>query len=302
MRGKKLAGLRHVGHAQLAAALFGRRQLAAQALDGSLQLGGRWRDSLVDRRPKRAAEFLVDIAHEDFILRLALHVQNLQHRAREQAWSRNPLTRSLKSTYPMIFEVAVFIASRLQERLGIPLPDDEIAYIAMHVGGRLERSRRADQLLTATIVCPGYYDLHELLRSSVDRSLGQAIEVVGVETRVDPDWGSIDTDLVLTTIDPPAASDRIVRIQPFLTDADVERVQTAAGRIRRSRRLARLRAELERYFEPTAFVRGLDDAAGEEAVIRRLGAMLLQHCRHYFDIANVPLDEYIVRVPVHRLQ
>ncbi|WP_106815948.1 BglG family transcription antiterminator [Microbacterium timonense] len=221
-----------------------------------------------------ADEFLVDIVHEDFIARLALHVQNLLHRAREQAWSRNPLTRSLKSTYPMIFEVAVFIASRLQQRLGIPLPDDEIAYIAMHVGGRLERSRRADQLLTATIVCPGYYDLHELLRSSVDRSLGQAIEVVGVETRVDPDWASIDTDLVLTTIDPPVAGERIVRIQPFLTDGDIERVQAAASRIRRTRRLARLRAELERYFEPTAFVRGLDDAAGEEGVIRRLGALL----------------------------
>ncbi|GAA5199703.1 BglG family transcription antiterminator [Microbacterium jejuense] len=220
-----------------------------------------------------ADEFLVDIAHDDFVARLALHVQNLLHRAREQAWSRNPLTRSLKSTYPMIFEVAVFIASRLQQRLGIPLPDDEIAYIAMHVGGRLERSRRADQLLTATIVCPGYYDLHELLRSSVDRSLGQAIEVVGVETRVDPDWASIDTDLVLTTIDPVDPADRIVRIQPFLTDSDVERVQAAAGRIRRSRRLARLRAELERYFEPSAFVRGLDPS-GEEAVIRDLGALL----------------------------
>ncbi|GAB2842398.1 BglG family transcription antiterminator [Microbacterium insulae] len=238
-----------------------------------------------------SAEFLVDIAHEDFILRLALHVQNLQLRAQEQAWSRNPLTRSLKSTYPMIFEVAVFIASSLQERLGIPLPDDEIAYIAMHVGGRLERSRRADQLLTATIVCPGYYDLHELLRSSVDRSLGQAVEVVGVETRVDPDWDSIDTDLVLTTIDPATPSDRIVRIQPFLTDSDIERVQTAAGRIRRSRRLARLRTELERYFEAGAFLRGLADldapasraadgaAAGgpsaEEPVIRALGSTLI---------------------------
>ncbi|WP_349426745.1 PRD domain-containing protein [Microbacterium sp. LWS13-1.2] len=234
-----------------------------------------------------ADEFLVDIAHDDFVVRLALHVQNLLHRAREQAWSRNPLTRSLKSTYPMIFEVAVFIASRLQQRLGIPLPDDEIAYIAMHVGGRLERSRRADQLLTATIVCPGYYDLHELLRSSVDRSLGQAIEVVGVETRVDPAWASIDTDLVLTTIDPPVTKERIVRIQPFLTDADVERVQAAAGRIRRSRRLARLRAELERYFEPSAFVRGLDDAAasGEEGVIRALGALLLE--RGVIDAAYV---------------
>jgi lichenan operon transcriptional antiterminator len=222
-----------------------------------------------------AREFLVDIAHEDFILRLALHVQNLLHRAREQAWSRNPLTKSLKSTYPMIFEVAVFIASGLQQRLGIPLLDDEIAYIAMHVGGRLERSRSADHLLTATIVCPGYYELHELLRSSVDRSLGQAIEVVGVETRVDPDWASIDTDLVLTTIDPAVAGDRFVRIQPFLTDADVDRVQTAAARIRRSRRLARLRTELERYFVPSAFVRGLDPEAGEEGVIRELGIRLV---------------------------
>ncbi|MFH8250710.1 BglG family transcription antiterminator [Microbacterium sp. B2969] len=235
-----------------------------------------------------ASEFLVDIVHDDFILRLALHVQNLRLRAREQAWSRNPLTRSLKSTYPMIFEVAVFIANGLHERLGIPLLDDEIAYIAMHVGGRLERSRRADQLLTATIVCPGYYELHELLRSSVDRSLGQAIEVTGVETRVDPDWSSIDTDLVLTTIDPGAAvpGDRIVRIQPFLTDGDIERVQAAAGRIRRGRRLARLRAELERYFEPSAFVRGLD-ASGEDDIIRRLGSMLVER--------GVIDDDYVER-------
>lgn len=237
-----------------------------------------------------AAEFLVDIAHEDFILRLALHVQNLRQRAREQAWSRNPLTRSLKSTYPMIFEVAVFIANGLQERLGIPLLDDEIAYIAMHVGGRLERSRRADQLLTATIVCPGYYELHELLRSSVARSLGQAIEVVGVETRVDPDWASIDTDLVLTTIDPAPSlgdrGDRIVRIQPFLTDADIDRVQQAAGRVRRSRRLGRLRAELERYFDPSAFRRGLD-GMDAEAVIRLLGGMLVEQ--------GVIDDDYVER-------
>ncbi|MFS0733701.1 PTS sugar transporter subunit IIA [Microbacterium sp. 1P10UB] len=222
---------------------------------------------------RAAGQFLVDIAHEDFILRLALHVQNLLHRSREQAWSRNPLTRSLKSTYPMIFEVAVYIASGLNESLGIPLLDDEIAYIAMHVGGRLERSRQADQLLTATIVCPGYYELHELLRSSVDRSLGQAIEVTGVETRVDPDWDSIDTDLVLTTIDPAVTGDRIVRIQPFLTESDVERVQAAAGRIRRARRLARLRTELERYFDPHAFVHGLEP--GEDAAIRRLGSLLV---------------------------
>ncbi|MFT4281412.1 BglG family transcription antiterminator [Microbacterium sp.] len=236
---------------------------------------------------RAAAEFQVDIDHDDFVLRLALHVQNLRMRAREQAWSRNPLTKSLKTSYPMIFEIAVYISDGLRGLLGIALLDDEIAYIAMHVGGRLERSRRAGAVLTATIVCPGYYELHELLRSSIAQSLGQAVTVVGVETRVDPDWSSIDTDLVLTTIDPPTVADRFVRIQPFLTEADVERVQAAASRVRRARRLARLRTELERYFHPDAFVYGLDPQQDEEAVISRLGALLVR--------SGVIDDDYVQR-------
>lgn len=238
-------------------------------------------------------EFGVDLDHDDFVVRLALHVQNLRHRSRTGAWSRNPLTRSIKSSYPMIFEVAVFLAVQLQERLALELHEsfeiheDELAYIAMHVGGRLERSRRADAIVTATIVCPGYYELHELLRSSVDRSLGRAIEVVTVDTRADPDWSSISTDLVLTTIAPPAASDRIVRVQPFLTEGDVDRVAAAAARVRRARRLARLRGELEQYFDAAAFVRGLDPASSEEQIIRRLGEPLVR--------AGVIDDDYIER-------
>ncbi|QGU26282.1 BglG family transcription antiterminator [Microbacterium oryzae] len=220
--------------------------------------------------------YLVDLGREEFVERLALHVQNLAHRARERAWSRNPLTRSLKATYPLIFEVAVSIAGDLSDRLGMAIRDDEIAYIAMHVGGELERERHDDARLTATIVCPGYYELHELLRSSVARSLGQAVEVTDVVTRVDPDWKAIATDLVLTTIEPPTPSETIVRIRPFLTEGDVERVMQAAARLRRGRRLSRLRAELERYFDAGAFLRGLDGSAGEEGIIRALGGLLVQ--------------------------
>lgn len=244
------------------------REVARSGVDPAVERAVR---AEIDRA---AEDFQVDLVDETFVLRLALHVQNLRRRAEESALTRNPLTRSLKTTYPMIFEVAVSIASGLHDRLGTPIHDDEIAYIAMHVGGRLERSRTAESILTATIVCPGYYELHELLRSSVDRSLGSAIEVVSVVTEVDPDWASFDTDLVLSTIEPGAAGDRFVRIQPFLTDADVERIQQAAGRLRRTRRLTRLRAELARYFHPDAFVRPLPDA-GEEAIIRLLGGRLV---------------------------
>lgn len=222
-----------------------------------------------------SAEFLIDLSGDDFIWRLILHVQNLVARVPTAAWSRNPLTRTLKASYPMIFEVAVYITTRLRDRLGIPLIDEEIVYIAIHVGARLERSRTDDALPTATIVCPGYHDLHSLLRSSVDRSLGKAIEVVRVETRADPDWTTMDSDLILTTIAPPRHSDRIVMIPPFLSEAAVERVHSAARRVRRTRRLARFRSELEKYFSPRSFVGDLDPDSGEEAIIRRLGALLV---------------------------
>lgn len=231
-----------------------------------------------------ARDYQVDLVDDAFIQRLSLHVQNLLRRSREQAWTRNPLTQSLKSSYPMIFDVAVSLASGLHDRLGVPLQEDEIAYIAMHVGGRLERSRAADAILTATIVCPGYRELQELLRSSVDRSLGRLIEVVRVDTSVDPDWASLDTDLVLSTIPGHGADERVVRINPFLAEADIERVQQAAARVRRARRLSRLREELQRYFSADAFVVPLPDA-GEEQIIRLLGGRL--------SAAGLIEDEYI---------
>ncbi|ALX67301.1 BglG family transcription antiterminator [Microbacterium sp. XT11] len=224
---------------------------------------------------RAAEEYRLDLVDDTFVLRLALHVQNLLRRAESSGLSRNPLTRSLKSSYPMIFEVAVSIASGLHDRLGSPIHDDEIAYIAMHVGGRLERSRAAASMLTATIVCPGYYELHELLRSRVDRALGASIEVTSVVTSVDPPWESFDTDLVLTTIDPAIAGERFVRIHPFFSDTDAERVQQAAARLRRARRLNRLREELARYFHAEAFVHPLADT-GEESIIRTLGGLLVR--------------------------
>lgn len=221
-----------------------------------------------------ADEYLVNIFHEGFLRRLSLHVQNLVHRAKEQAWSRNPLTRSLKAAYPMVFEVAVSIASEVGDHLQLSIRDDEIAYIAMHVGGQLERNRRSDTVLTATIVCPGYYELHELLRSRIDRSLGASVEVTAVETDMSPDWASITTDLVLTTIDPPVPDERTVLLPPFLTDADTERIAAAAARRRRAVRLARLRSELEHYLHPQAFIRPLPTGT-ESEVIRTLGAPLI---------------------------
>ncbi|MCS5732588.1 BglG family transcription antiterminator [Herbiconiux daphne] len=231
------------------------------------------RDYLDDmRRIVRLAsdEYLVDLNDEDFIVRLSLHIRNLVARAHENSYSRNPMTRSIKGSFPMIYELAVFIASQIQRREQITINDDEIAYIALHVGSYLERQNLREERVTCAIVCPNYYDMHVVLRSKLEAELGSDLQVDVVITRADVDWSGLSSDIVVTTIQAPAARDNVVVIQPFLTESDFEAVRRAIATVRRHRRRMEIKDELLQYFDERLFWRNLR-APTEAGMIRTLG-------------------------------
>jgi lichenan operon transcriptional antiterminator len=223
---------------------------------------------------RASAEYLVDLRDENFIVRLTLHVQNLVARAHEKTYSRNPLTRSIKSSYPLIYELSVYIASRLQSAEGIEVNDDEIAYIAMHVGAYLEQQSRRRDAVTCAVVCPNYYDMHILLRDRLESTLGDELDITRVITSTDADWSEIDADLVLTTIDPHGRRENAVIVQPFLTETDIEHIRQAAARIRRQRRRAGIKDDLLRYFDERLFLRNFY-ARDPITLIRALGDRMI---------------------------
>ncbi|GAA1207592.1 BglG family transcription antiterminator [Rhodoglobus aureus] len=220
-------------------------------------------------------EYLVDLDDDDFILRLSLHVRNLIARAQDLSYSRNPMTRSIKTTYPMIYELAVFIAAEVQRSEGITVHDDEISYIALHVGSHLERQNKREVRLTAALVCPNYHDLHVILRDRIEAVLGEELQLRIVITRTDVDLTELSTDLVLTTIDLRSFADNVVLIQPFLTETDVDSIRKTIGRVRRQRRRRALTDELMRFFDPALFLRNFT-APSEEAMIAALGQRMIE--------------------------
>jgi lichenan operon transcriptional antiterminator len=220
-------------------------------------------------------EYLVDLSDEGFMVRLALHLGNLVARAQDNSFSRNPLVRSIKTSYPMIYDVAVFMASQIQRAKAITMNDDEISYIALHLGSFLERQSRREERLTVAIVCPGYYDMHTILRERIESALGAELSVEVVVTRTDIDWLDFSTDLVLTTIAGKGVSDNVVVIQPFLTDGDIENIRRAISRVRRHRRRAQIKDDLLLYFSDGLFLRNAS-AASEVEMIRMLGALMVE--------------------------
>lgn len=225
---------------------------------------------------KAAREYLVDLdGDDDFLLRLAMHIQQLVRRAQEGSFSRNPLTRSIKSGYPMIYELAVYLARELQQDIGIAVPEDEIAYLAMHLGARLEEQRQSDNAVTASLVAPAYHRLHLELLHRVEASVGVELRIEQLDTRSDVDWDALPGDLVISVIEPPAPDDRVLVVHPFLSEGDARDIHAAIARVRRQRRRARLSERLASYFDDRLFFRELY-APDAEAMIRLLGARMVE--------------------------
>jgi lichenan operon transcriptional antiterminator len=201
-------------------------------------------------------------------------VRNLVTRSRAGASTRNPLARSIKTSYPLTYELAVYVSSELQREFDIVISDDEIAFIALHIGSHLEGHARPADEVTATVVVPGYHDLGEILRQRVEAAVGADLHIVEVLTRTDlPVPGG--TDLVVTTLPVPAGQPGVVQVSPFPTPADLDAVRAAVSRVRRHRRRSRIADELLNYFDERLFFR---DVAGtdEASVIEMLGRRMIE--------------------------
>jgi len=216
-----------------------------------------------------SSAYLIDLDDDDFIDRLALHVDNLVARASASSLSRNPLTASIKAAYPLIYELAVYIASELARTEGIPVDDDEIAYVAMHVGAYLDQRRSRGEAVRVAVSAPAYHDVHTALAARIRSAVDDDVELVTAD-----DDGAESADLLVAVLEPSTPVERLVVVSPFPTEADLERVRTEIARVRRARRRAQLAASLSRYIAPELFVRGLR-GYDRDGAIRMLGDRMI---------------------------
>lgn len=216
-----------------------------------------------------SSAYLIDLDDDDFIDRLALHVDSLVARASDASFSRNPLTASIKAAYPLIYELAVYIASELARTEGIAVNDDEIAYIAMHVGAYLDQRRSRGETVRVAVSAPAYHDVHTALTERVRAALDDDVELLAPG-----DESAESADLVVAVLTPSTPIERLVIVAPFPTEADLERIRVEIARVRRARRRARLAASLSRYIAPDLFVRGLR-GLDRDGAIRMLGDRMI---------------------------
>ncbi|HHQ0802619.1 TPA: BglG family transcription antiterminator, partial [Listeria innocua] len=199
--------------------------------------------------------YLIDLQNEQLFIKLAIHVQSLYYRSRYKAYTRNLSLLDIKTSYPVTFDIAVYISSLLQEKLAIDFNEDEISFIALHIGSFLESENRDYIKLEIGILVDDYHDLKTNMLKKL-RTLFEndaTIEVIENE-RCDEHY-----DIILTTNrDTALEKAGSIFIHPLLTAKDIKKITSRIHTKKKMLENNLLGQQIDRYIVPSLYSNQID--------------------------------------------
>lgn len=134
----------------------------------------------------------------------------------------NPLMSDIMASYPDLFELTLKASKVLKDSLMMPIPDFEIAYITMHLGGYLRRNTRLQHTFDVLIVCPNGISTASILRGEVEALHPnlRILDIVGIDG-ITPYLDRCD--FIISTVDLNAPVP-VIKVKPIITEDDRLRI------------------------------------------------------------------------------
>ncbi|EBF5198407.1 PRD domain-containing protein [Listeria monocytogenes] len=209
--------------------------------------------------------YLIDLQNEQLFIKLAIHVQSLYYRSRYKAYTRNLSLLDIKTSYPVTFDIAVYISSLLQEKLAIDFNEDEISFIALHIGSFLESENRDYIRLEIGLLIEDYHDL----RTNMLKKLRARFENDATIELIENEDSEENFDIILTTNrDIALEKAGSIFIHPLLTMKDIKKI---SNRIQTKKKILEnhIRGQqIDRYIVRSLYANQIDPSELTPAKIR----------------------------------
>lgn len=183
----------------------------------------------------------------------ALHLKNLIIRSQNNQFLRNPMTDVIMNSHPIVFDMAISIAMQLIDKYNIKVTPHETAFLALHIGGEVERQKINQFKLKTLLLSPNYMDLNSKLYNSILLNFGNEMNLLGVIS----DPGAIDQyqiDLLISTVPLDKQGDYMtVYISPFVSPLNNAAIQNAIEKCLSNKKNEILRKRFDLYFNKEQF-------------------------------------------------
>ncbi len=211
--------------------------------------------------------YYIDTNNKDFVVKFTLHIKNLLMRLENRYTTKNPLLSHIKNTCPLIFECAVEVADKLRQVTQYDIKEDEIAYIALHIGGNLETQKSKRKIVSCIILFPQYYDFSNKMVEKLKERFGERLGIKTVITAIDEIKAMEKADLVISTIPlPDIMHIEWVMVTPFLSSGDFQIIEDKIQKINLRKIKARLKKHLMEISNPKFFYKNMDFKNKQETI------------------------------------
>lgn len=140
----------------------------------------------------------VSLQTTSFLIPFSIHMKGLLFRLKNNTVARNPMAVSMKEHCPFIYDMAVFISQQIQQFADYMICEDEIAYLALHLGAEIERQQLNKTKLACILICPNYHNMDTQVYNQLLSLFGNFIYIsltAPKELEIEESY-----DLVLSTI------------------------------------------------------------------------------------------------------
>ena len=218
--------------------------------------------------------YFIDTENDEFVVKFSVHIHNLLRRLEHEYTTKNPLTQHIKNSCPLIFECAVGVANCLSQMTGYRVDEDEIAYIALHIGGNLETWEKQKDKLGCILLSPQYYDLADIMMEKLEGSFSDDLVVKTVITKPSELNSVRREELVISTIAlEPEDGQQVVQVNPFLHERDLAAIRKKIAELKQAGKRRRLREMLLQITSPELFCKNGDMSDRKQALSHMVGAL-----------------------------
>lgn len=196
--------------------------------------------------------YYLDPFDNTFITRFIIHINNMFVRINEGYRVRNPLKSKIKAAFPLIYDIAVFIAQEFKSEYAIHLTEDEITFIALHIGGYFENNLNQKNKVTCIFIYTDYYDTYKGIIEKISRLFADKLTIQHVVSVEQYKTMTLEADIIISAVDMDF-SDRNIIIHPFLKETDMENIRNAIHHIMQKNRFNALKTYLLNFVDSGLF-------------------------------------------------
>lgn len=251
--------------ALLASLLLGRRSKDFMPSESNAEKADRLTDEIIDAVNR---QYDIDFSGDNFFQSgLQLHIQNLLERIDKGVVASNVYINDIKRNYPLVFDMSVFVGKIIEKRLDVKIHEDELGYMAIHIGAAYDRLN-VKQYYHTVLIQPNSRMMSMATCKKINDKFSNRLVIDEVADYYEECMADrLQLDFILSTVSLDIANDiPIVNISMFVNSNDEYRISRAINELDNAKNRKMFYKHINQLVNDESYFYNLEADNYEEAI------------------------------------